>query len=79
MAAVTVIPVIGMVVHSRLDSLRGCHALNERGVTKPFRSVDEVGQAITEALKEIALSEAASGRKHVSIDEMSYLVKFRLD
>jgi hypothetical protein len=78
MARVIVTPVIGTVSRDRLGSMTGTHALHERAVVRSFQNRSEIGPAIEDALHEIAVSEAGA-RKRWSIDEMSYLVKFKLD
>jgi hypothetical protein len=74
---VTVTPVIGMVSGSRLDSLRGCHALHEQAVTKAFHGPSGLDEAITAALYDIALSDAAGRKVAPLITERSYLIQFK--
>jgi hypothetical protein len=76
MSAVTVIPTIGVPTQERLSSMSGCYALHEYAVTKAFQGEEEMGYAITDALKEIALSLYAR-RKGFSVDEMAYVLRFR--
>jgi hypothetical protein len=78
MSRVTVTPVIGMVSRDRIGSMVGTHALHEKAVTKGFTSPEDIGEVIAAALYEIALADAA-GRRRSSIDEVSYLVAFKLD
>lgn len=78
MSAVTVTPVIGRPSKDRLTSLSGCHAIWEDGVTKSFRSPDEIGEAIAGAVYEIALAQAAGRKIAPTVDEVSYLLQFRL-
>jgi hypothetical protein len=74
---VVVTPVIGCVSYSRLDSLRGCHALHEKAVVKGLNGPDSIGPAVAEAMKEILLAEAAGRRVEPQADSYSFLVRFK--
>jgi hypothetical protein len=75
MPRVTVTPVIGAPSRSRLESLKGCHALYERAVTKAFTGADTAGDAIMSALYDIAVMET----RPRDILRTSYLIQFKMD
>lgn len=59
MARVIVMPIIGSVNDSRLDSLRGCHALHERKAVRPFTdgSRADMDKAIGDAVRELVMAD----------------------
>ena len=76
MARVHVIPLIGEIAKTRLESMRGTHAIHERAVSKPCTSED-VGEVITECIQEIILMDARSQRLFKA-DKVKIIVEFTL-
>lgn len=58
LARVIVMSVIGQVTDSRLDSLRGCHALHERKAVRTFThgSRADMDKAIGDAVRELVMA-----------------------
>jgi hypothetical protein len=56
MARIKVMPLIGAIQQERLESLRGCHAIQERTVVKHFE-VGGLEKAMGDALKELLIAD----------------------
>lgn len=56
MACIRLTPMIGQPRNERLESLRGCHMIHERGVVKSFEA-GKMGRALEDAVKELALAD----------------------
>lgn len=75
MPIIKVTPIIGEVMfNSRLDSMRGCHALNEYAVNQRCDRLDEMGMVIQEAIAQIMLTKQF---RESRASELNFVVSFR--
>lgn len=73
MAKVRVMPVIGAMTNSRLESLRGCHALTERSVVREFTQTS-FNTVVGQALKELLLAD-----RHAALEgKLTFIVQVEM-